>query len=200
MSFPVADRYRIDQLIRPIANLYRISLADERGEATQPVAYVRQKRLRIREDIRFYADESQTQELFAIKSRTVFEFGGVHDVVEADGTRIGTLRKEFARSLLRSSWSVLDPQEQVIMTAQERSLPLAIIRRIWGLIPYVGDVPFFIPFHFDFFADGEQVGSLHRPPGFADRYRLDVAGIPSERLDSRLAVAFAVGLDALQDR
>jgi hypothetical protein len=200
VSFPVADRYRVDQLIRAIANLYRISTADERGDPVEPVAYVRQKRMRIREDIRFYADEAQTQELFAIKSRTVFEFGGVHDVVEPDGTRIGTLRKEFAKSLVRSSWSILDAQEQVIMTGQERSMVMAILRRIWGLIPYLGDIPFFIPFHFDFFVDGEKVGGLQRPPGLADRYVLDVAGIPPERLDRRFAVAFAIGLDALQDR
>jgi hypothetical protein len=77
---------------------------------------------------------------------------------------------------------------------------MAIVRRIWGLIPYAGEIPFFIPFHFDFFADGEKAGGLHRPPGLGDRYLLDVAGIPPERLDRRLAVAFAVGLDALQDR
>ena len=49
-----ADRFEIDQLIRPVANLYRISA---RGV---PVAFVRQKRLALKEDIRFFADEGQT--------------------------------------------------------------------------------------------------------------------------------------------
>ena len=43
------DRFVVDQLIRPIANLYRIQA---RG---QPVAFVRQKKLAIKEDIRFFA-------------------------------------------------------------------------------------------------------------------------------------------------
>jgi hypothetical protein len=38
---------------------------------------VRQKKLAIREDIRFYADEQETRELFRIKARTVFDIGGL---------------------------------------------------------------------------------------------------------------------------
>ena len=68
------DRFTIDQLIRPMANLYRISAG------SVPVAFVRQKKLAIKEDIRFYADESQTEELFRIKARSLMEFGGRYDV------------------------------------------------------------------------------------------------------------------------
>jgi len=195
-----ADRFEIRQLIRPIANLYRVSVLDGAGQPGVPVAFVRQKRLKIREDIRFYADEDQRQELFAIKARTVFEFAGVHDVVDASGAKIGVLAKQFRRSLFRSTWEVQDALGQKVLDARERSVFMAILRRIWGLLPYVGDVPFFIPFHFDLLVDGERVGGADRPIGLADRYVLDVAAVPPERLDRRLAVAFGVALDALQDR
>jgi hypothetical protein len=49
-----ADVFEVDQLIRPVANLYRITT---RGT---PVAFVRQKRLAIKEDIRFFAREDET--------------------------------------------------------------------------------------------------------------------------------------------
>jgi hypothetical protein len=195
-----ADRFEIRQLIRPVVNLYRISVLDGAAQPGSPVAYVRQKRLKIREDIRFYADEDERQELFAIKARTVFEFAGVHDVVDAAGTKIGVLAKQFRRSLLRSTWEVQDATGQKVLDAHERSVFLAILRRVWGWIPYLGDVPFFIPFHFDLLVDGKKVGGADRPIGIADRYVLDVSGIPPERLDRRLAVAFGVALDSLQDR
>jgi hypothetical protein len=195
-----ADRFQIRQLIRPIANLYEVSLLDGAGQPGAPVAYVRQKRLKIREDIRFYEDEQQTRELFAIKARTVFEFAGVHDVVDAQGGKIGVLAKQFRRSLVRSTWEVQDASGEVVIGAQERSVFLAVLRRVWGLIPYVGDIPFFIPFHFDFTVDGQTVGSANRPIGLADKYVIDVSGVPAERLDRRLVVAFGVALDALQDR
>jgi hypothetical protein len=195
-----ADRFEIRQLIRPVANLYHVSVLDGAGQPGAPVAFVRQKKLKIREDIRFYADESETRELFAIKARTVFEFAGVHDVVDPAGAKLGVLAKQFRQSLLRSTWEVQDASGQVVVTAQERSPVLAIIRRVWGFIPFVGDFPFLIPFHFDLYARGDKAGSVDRPLGLADRYVLDVSAIPPETLDRRLAVAFGVGLDALQDR
>lgn len=195
-----ADRFQIRQLIRPVVNLYQVSVLDGANQPGPPVAFVRQKRLKVREDIRFYADEGETRELFAIKARTVFEFAGVHDVVAADGAKIGVLAKQFRQSLLRSTWVVQDAEGHPLLTARERSMFFAVLRRVWGLIPYLGDVPYFIPFHFDLLVDGARVGTADRPIGIADRYVLDVSGLPPDRLDRRLAVAFGVALDALQDR
>ena len=194
------DRFQVRQRITAFVNLYDVSALDGTGTPGQPIAFVRQKRMKIKEDIRFYADESQSRELFAIKARTVFEFAGVHDVVDAQGAKIGVLAKQFQRSLIRSTWEVQDAAGQKVLAAQERSVFLAILRRVWGLIPYAGDIPFMIPFHFDLLVDGEKAGSVDRPIGIADRYVIDISEIPPERLDRRLAIAFAVALDALQDR
>ena len=72
-----SDRYLVDQLVRPIVNLYRVTpLAAGETPAGPPVAYVRQKKMSIKEDIRFYGDENETQELFRIKARSVFDIGG----------------------------------------------------------------------------------------------------------------------------
>ena len=71
------DRYLVDQLIRPIANLYRVTpLVAGESPAGPPIAYVRQKKLAIKEDIRFYADEGETREVFRIKARTWLDTGG----------------------------------------------------------------------------------------------------------------------------
>ena len=43
-----------------------------------------------------------------IKSKSVFEFRGRHEVLDADGAVIGMLEKDFTRSLLRSHWHVRD--------------------------------------------------------------------------------------------
>lgn len=65
------DRYLVDQLVRPIANLYRVTpLAAGETPAGGPVAYVRQKKLAIKERVNFFADEGETQELFHIQARS----------------------------------------------------------------------------------------------------------------------------------
>jgi hypothetical protein len=196
------DRMFVQQRFAPVANLYRISTVGPDGRsAGELLATVRQKRLKIREQINFFADEAQTVPLLQLRSRKVFEFRGVTDVLLPDGQVIGTLRKVFGASLLRSSWSVLDAAGVEVATARESSMFIALLRRVWSAIPYLGDVPFFLPFHFDLFApDGRQIGRYTRIVALRDRYVLDLSGDPERRLDRRVAMAFTVALDALQDR
>jgi uncharacterized protein YxjI len=186
------DRFVIDQLIRPMVNLYRISAGPT------PIAFVRQKRMAIKEDIRFFADENEARELWRIKARSLMEFGGRYDVTTPEGERIGVLGKVFGKSLLRSTWSIMDADEQEIAVAKERSVPIAIIRRVIDAVPYGDFVP--IPFHFTI-DDGERhVGDLNRRFGVRDTYDLDVSGDVERRIDRRLAVSLGIALDALQSR
>ena len=102
----------------------------------------------IKEDIRFYADENESQEVFRIKARSVFEIGGArYDVTAADGSPIGVLEHSFGRSLFRSTWKVTDADGGEVATAQERSLPMAIARRLVDFVPYGEWVP--IPYNFE---------------------------------------------------
>jgi len=193
------DAYFIDQLIRPIANLYRIStLGPDDSSPGQPLAFVRQKKLAIKEDIRFFADETEAEELFRIKARAVFEVGGRYDVTTPEGKRIGLVEKVFGISLLRSTWRIYDANEQQVALVREKSMPIAILRRAIDLVPYGELVP--IVFQFTILMDGREVGELRRPIGLRDRYILKLSGDPDRRIDRRVAVALAIALDALQSR
>jgi uncharacterized protein YxjI len=187
-----ADRFTIDQLIRPMANLYRISAG------ATPVAFVRQKKLALKEDIRFYADESETEELFRIKARAVMEFGGRYDVTTPAGEKVGVLGKVFGKSLLRSTWAILDASEQEIAIAKERSQFWAIVRRVIDAVPYGDFIP--ILFHFTIDRGETHLGDLNRRIGIRDTYDLDLSGDAERTIDRRLAIALAIALDALQSR
>jgi hypothetical protein len=193
------DAFFVDQLIRPIANLYRIStLGPDGASPGEPLAFVRQKKLAIKEDIRFFADETEAEELFRIKARAVFEVRGRFDVTTPEGERIGLLEKVFGISLLRSTWRIYDADEQQVALAQEKSMPIAVMRRVIDLVPYGELIP--IVFQFTILMDGREVGELRRPIGLRDRYILKLGGDPDRRTDRRVAVALAIALDALQSR
>jgi len=194
------DRYLVDQLIRPIANLYQVTpLAAGEAPAGRPVAYVRQKKMAIREDIRFFADEQETQELFRIKARSILDMGGSRYDVFAGEERIGVLDHMFKQSLLRSTWTVRNGNEVELMIARERSLVAAIARRAIDFVPDIGGlIP--IPYNFEFLIDGSVAGAMNRKFQLRDRYILDLSGDTEKRVDRRLAVALAIGLDALQNR
>jgi uncharacterized protein YxjI len=195
------DRYLVDQLIRPIVNLYRVTpLAAGETPAGGPVAYVRQKRMAIKERIGFFADDGETQELFHIKARSILDTGGSrYDVVDAGGESFGLLEHLFKQSLLRSTWRISDPAGQEIALAQERSLPMAILRRAIDFVPdYGGLIP--IPYNFDILVSGRVAGTMNRKFKLRDQYVLDLSGDAEKALDRRLAIALAIGLDTLQNR
>lgn len=187
-----ADQFEIEQLIRPMVNLYRIAT---RGT---PVAFVRQKRMAIKEDIRFFANEDESEELFRIKARSLMEFGGRYDVTTPAGEKIGVLEKVFGKSLLRSTWRILDAGEQEVAVAQERSQFWAIVRRVIDAVPYGDFIP--IVFHFRIDRGEQHLGDFTRAFGMRDRYTLDLSGDTERTIDRRLAIALGIALDALQSR
>ena len=188
------DGFRLDQLIRPVANLYKVSALAPGDEAGEPVCFVRQKKLAIREDLRFFADESETEELLRVKARQVVDVGGRYDVTTAAGERIGVLQRHFAKTLLRTSWAVLDADEGPIADVTELSMVRAVLRRV----AEVFDVP--ILYHFSIAVDERQVGDVRRVLSLRDRYVMTLGGDIDRRIDRRLAVALLVVLDALQSR
>ncbi len=193
------DRFLVEQLVRPLVNLYQVTpLGADDAPAGGPVAFVRQKRMAIKEDIRFFADEGEREELFRIKARSMFEVGGRYDVTTPTGERIGVLEKVFARSLLRSTWRMLGPAEEELAVAEERSVPLALLRRVIDLVPYGELIP--IVFHFNIRRGDEPLGELTRAWGLRDRYTLDLSGELERTIDRRLGIALAIALDALQSR
>ena len=196
-----ASRLLVQQVFKPIANEYRISVpAQGASEEGPPLLYVKQKKMKIKEDIRFRVSPDDDLHLFMIKSKSVFEFRGRHEVLDSDGALIGLLEKDFRRSLLRSHWHVRDGSGAELLEAHEASWVVALLRRFADFGPDLFSLLEWLPFNFVLRRDGQQVGTYKRVLGkFRDRYVLELEPELAD-VDRRLIVAFAVGLDALQDR
>ena len=190
----------IQQVFKPIANEYRISAPPAGDEEGTPLLFVKQKKMKIKEDIRFRLSPDDEAFVFMIKSKSVFEFRGRHDVLDADGTVLGTLEKNFTKSLIRSHWHVRNPAGEELFEAHETSFLIAIVRRVADIGPDWLQLLQWLPFNFTLRRDGEEAGSCRRVLGkLRDRYVLEL-GEPLTDADRRLVIAFGVALDALQDR
>ena len=199
-----ADRLLIQQVFRPIGNEYRISVpAPGSTDEGAPILFVKQKKMKIKEDIRFRLSADGDAHLFRIKSKTVFEFAGKHDVLDDQDVVIGSLGKSFGKSLLRSHWQVFDAAGTQLFEAHEKSMAVALIRRFIEFVPVVGDylgALQWLPFDFVLLRGDAVIGDYHRVFGkLRDRYVFELAP-ESREIDRRLIVAFAIALDALQDR
>ena len=191
-----AERFAVTQKITLSVNRYDIRSLGADGKPGALLATAQQKRLAFKEQVTFYADDSRSVPVFSFKARKRLDLGSGYDVVDATGAPIGYFRKDFGRSLVRSTWHLEAPG--VVATGRERSAAVAVLRRVWDLVPVVGVVP--VPFivHFDFLDAGDRpVLTSTRRVSVRDRYDVTV---PGRLIDGRLAAAMAVALDALQDR
>jgi uncharacterized protein YxjI len=189
-------RFHVHQKITMMVNRYEVFADDGNGEPGQRIAFVEQKRMTFKEQVTLYTDESKQGVLAAFKARKVIDLASAYDVTAPDGAPIGVFGKKFGKSLLRSTWQ-LDQPGQPSVTISERSMVMALFRRIWDFLPWIGDLPFPWKYHFDFVRDGVTVGSMDKKTRFRDHY---VVHVDDPALDQRLVLAQAVALDALQSR
>src|SRR4051812_3705412 len=115
------------------------------------------------------------------------DLGATYDVTDAEGQTIGWFRKDFRKSILRSSYHLGTTDGQPDLFGTERNRNVAIARRLWEFIPYINNLPSPFVFHFDFTDPAGQVlFSSVRKRSLRDRYLIDV---PGAQLDWRLAAA-----------
>jgi hypothetical protein len=190
-------RFFIKQRITMMINRYEVLAANPDGSEGQLLALAEQRRMKLKEEVNFFADESKTRRVFSFKARQRLDVHAEHDVFDEYGQPLGMFSKQFGASLLRSTWNLYAPNLESV--GQERNAFIAVLRRVWDVIPYIGDlwVPFV--FHFDFTdtRTGAPVLSSERIPAIRDRYDVTVH---DPRLDFRVAASMAVALDALQSR
>jgi uncharacterized protein YxjI len=193
----VVPAFFVKQRITVMVNRYEILAANPDGSEGHLLALAEQKRMKLKEEVVFFADESKSRRVFSFKARQRLDVSAEHDVYDEYGNAIGMFSKQFGASLIRSTWNLSAPGIEAV--GQERRPLLALLRRVWDFIPVVGDiwVPFI--FHFDFVdkATGAVVLVSERQKAVRDRYTVTV---PDPRLDFRVAASMAVALDALQSR
>jgi uncharacterized protein YxjI len=197
------DRFLLRQRFRPVVNQYEFTLPTPDGTPGEPVCFVEQARFKFKEDIRFYADDSKQTELMRLKARQRFDPRARYDITDAQGAKIGEIQKVFGESLLRSTYRLYDATGAEAAKASEKSLAVALIRRLIGLVPFIGGftdwVP--IPYHFEFRRGGALLATnIRQAFKLRDTYVIDLSDDPDRTLDRRLVLAAAVGMDALQAR
>ncbi|MEV6930953.1 hypothetical protein AB0M46_41580 [Dactylosporangium sp. NPDC051485] len=177
----------LKQRITLMVNQYEVFASDGSGNPGDLVAFAQQKRMALKEQVTLYTDSNKSQVVAGFKARQVIDLGATYDVFDSAGSAIGNFRKDFAKSLLQSTWHLEQPSVGVI-TGTERSLAVALLRRF---------ALSFLPYHFDFVRNGAVAFSVNKKFALRDRY---VVTINDPQLDRRLVMAMAVALDALQAR
>lgn len=199
-------RLIVEQKITAFTNKYAVYVANLDGSKGQLVAFAQQKRLAFKEKVSFYSDEAKTNMVFTLRAEKAMDVHGRYFVEDPNGQMVGCFRKNFAKSLLNSTWLILGANDQPKFVISESNKILAALRRFVGFIPIIGEIAdvimAFFRYHFDFkdTATNQNVGKYQKTTLFRDHYLLSLTDEAWTQNDWRTFAAMAVGLDALQSR
>ena len=184
--------YTLDltQKLTLMKNVWHLSRID--GQIT-PLGTIEQARMKLKEQVKCTLPDGNGV-WFAIKARSAIELATTYDITDSTGAPLGTMTKDFATSLGRSTYHVETPSGK--WTVTETSQVQAIIRRLVGLFL---DVPWLLRMQFSILnATGQQIGHVNRANmKIKDTYEIQV---DDDLLDMRVAAAIGVAVDAFMNR
>jgi hypothetical protein len=161
--------------------------------------YSKQKKFKLKEDIRLYTGEDMTTEVLTIKARQVIDFSAAYDIIDpARGEKVGAMKRKGFKSLVKDEWIFMDPYDRDIGAVREDSTGLAIVRRVinnW--IPSSILLP--QSYHCDI--GGAAVAAFHQNFNpFIMKLTLDFAPDTGGLLDRRLGLAAGILLCAIEGK
>ena len=156
------------------------------------VFFAKQKAFKLKEDIRIYSDESQTDELLTIKTPQILDIVAIYNVTDATtGESVGAIRRRGIKAIVKDEWIFLSTDGQEIGKLAEKSVMSAIMSRLIKLIPqkYIVVLP-----------DSREIAEIkqHFNP-FVLKYTMNIAeGISP--IDPRLLIAAGILLASIERR
>lgn len=167
------------------------------GPNEEPVMWGTRQAFKLRSELSFFADETQTLEILRAVPRSAMNISAAYDVFDSrTSQKIGALQRQGLTSvLLQDKWTILDAQDREIGLAQEDSAILGFLRR------YVENVSMFFPQKFTVTVNGMPVGNFarHLNP-FSTRMDIDFSPDTNGALDRRLGLALAMLLEAVETK
>ena len=142
----------------------RVGVTDASGK---PVAYVRKKKFKLREDVMVYRDEGQREALFRLKADRILDFGASYAVTAPDGRLLGHVRRQGVRSLWRSAYAIVDAGGKEVGGIREENPWVKVADGLLEAIPF-----------------GDALGGLFFNPA----YRIELYGEKVLRLQKRRAL------------
>lgn len=180
MKFPIELSFKL------IAIASQIYIRDADG---QLIGYVKQKLLKLKEDINVFADEGQTRHLFNIKADRVLDFSARYNFTDASGRSIGSIKRQGMRSLWRANYDIMDAASNPVMKINEENGWIKVVDSLVGELPIIGMFTgyFFHPSYLISRTDGAPVARLTKQAAFFEgKFQLVPAGPLSEEDEVRV--------------
>ncbi|MFT4751496.1 MAG: hypothetical protein ACJAWN_002975 [Neolewinella sp.] len=146
----------------------QFSVIDMEG---RPIAYVKQKAFKLKEDISVFKTESQTDLLFKISADRWLDYNASYSFTDDNGKGCGRLVRKGARSIWKAEYELHNEAGKQGLLIQEDNPWVRVADHFLGEIPILGMLTgyFFNPSFNITRPDGTQVATFYKKPDLVSR-------------------------------
>lgn len=170
MNYPIELSFKI------LAIASQIYIRDANGNL---IGYVKQKLMKLKEDISVFADESKTQLRFNIKADRVIDFSAKYNFTDASGSFLGSIKRQGMRSIFKANYQICDASDTQVMEIHEENGWVKVIDAVVGEIPVLGMFTGYIfnPAYIVSRTDGQAALRIQKEPAFLEsKFKLEPQG------------------------
>lgn len=127
--------YPLELSFKIIALAPQIYVRDAQG---QELLYVKQKLLKLKENIRVFSDSGQSRQIYELAADRILDFSPRFTFRDMAGQSVGAVKRQGARSLLKASYEIFGPDDRPIARIEEENPWVKLLDGILGEIPILG--------------------------------------------------------------
>ncbi|TAG81018.1 MAG: hypothetical protein EAZ21_07035 [Betaproteobacteria bacterium] len=182
-SLPLTLRFKL------IALAPQIFLEDSSG---QTLLYIKQKLLKLKEEVVVYADQAQSQQTHTIKADRVLDFRARYTITGQVGQTLGAIKQRGMKSLWKAHFDVEDAFGRESFFIEEENPWIRMLDGFFDSIPIIGMLSgyLFQPTYLVKRVDGRLVMKLKKQPAMWEgRFQLTQEAPTSHAENELLALS-----------
>ncbi|QEE16294.2 hypothetical protein DSAG12_02124 [Promethearchaeum syntrophicum] len=137
--------------------------------------YVKQKMFKLKEAIKVFTDNTQTNQLYTINADRIIDFSARYNFTDMNGQSLGSIKRKGMRSLWRANYQVFDGDNQ-LLTIKEESVFVRFMDSLFASIPCIGLCAGFV-FHPSYLIaklDGTEMMRVKKKPAlFEGKFKIE---------------------------
>jgi uncharacterized protein YxjI len=160
LNYPLTFSFKV------VAFNPQVKVTDASGNV---VLYVKQKALALKDDVKIFADESQSRQLYQLKANKMIDFSAQFNITTIGGSALGAVKRQGLMSIWKATYNILDGSGAEVGLIHEENAWVKVVDAMLGEVPVIGMLTGYL-FNPAYLVDyrGQTVLYLKKQPAFLE--------------------------------